>query len=225
MGVRMVDGKIVTDADMPLGEAMQDVDDQPPGDLFSDAKHADFSCETCGEPLTYSGRGRYPRFCADHKPNARQAAGTQPKRGGTLRNEDALRAALLERYMQLGALASFIHPAYGMGIKQRAEQAVDADLEYAKVSPTFRRSLQSLIEKSALGVVIAVHASMLAPIIVGERAKAARKQAERQGAPRNTQPTATAPPRPNAQVFTFPNAESEKIPETVNAATMPGMPG
>lgn len=29
-----------------------------------------FSCEVCGTPLTYAGKGRYPRFCADHKPNA-----------------------------------------------------------------------------------------------------------------------------------------------------------
>lgn len=238
MGVRMVDGKIVTDDDMPLGEAMSEV----PDDTFTapnvDASSTDSLCLVCDQPIPYGGRGPRPKYHPEHRPTAPKR-NMAPSRSGTLRNEAALRAALLERYMQLGMLASLAHPAYGAGIKTKAEAAVDADIEYARVSPSFRRILESAVEKSALGVVIAVHASMLAPIVVGERAKAARKGAARQAAtqaptsspireaPRGqARPSQPTPAPTDAALYDlFPSQESDAAPESINAGAMPGMPG
>lgn len=241
MGIRMVDGKLVSDDDMPLGESMQEVPDSPTAPATPANDSTDPICEVCDEPIAYSGRGRRPKYHPEHRPQAPKRDGS-PTRNSTLRNEAALRAALLERYMQLGMIATFAHPAYGQGIKQKAQQAVDADIEYARVSPTFRRVLESAVEKSALGVVIAVHASMLAPIVVGERAKAARKGAVKQAqaqaragaqGPRSSTapsapppPSRPAPPPTDADVYDlFPSQESDVAPETINAGAMPGMPG
>lgn len=246
MGFRLVDGKLVSDDDMPLGESMSEAPDavfqsaEPPAITFGDNEPL---CEVCGDPIPYSGRGRKPKYHPEHRPTAPNRSASTPNRNATLRNETALRAALLERYMQLGVLATFAHPAYGAGIRQKAQAAVDADIEYAKVSPTFRRTLESFVEKSALGVVIAVHAQMLAPIVIGERAKAARKgalrqaqrqaQGQAQGQPPMREAQSTqAPSRPRPTVVPdatvtdlYPSQESDVAAETINAAAMPGMPG
>jgi hypothetical protein len=68
-------------------------------------------------------------------------------------------------------LAGLVHVAYGMSIREKAEAAVEADLEYARSNDRFRKYLESSLEKTALGAVIAVHAAMLQPIAVGEMAR------------------------------------------------------
>ncbi len=57
------------------------VDDAPatvPADEPAPDRH-EYACEVCGAELTYGGRGRKPRFCAEHKKSAssgsRRAAG------------------------------------------------------------------------------------------------------------------------------------------------------
>ena len=232
MGVRLVDGALVDDGEPTvIEEVPQDVTDEPSPPVTG----GDPLCEVCGEAIPYAGRGRRPRFHPEHRPTAPRRSASEPVRGNAIRNEANLRAALLARYMQIGNLLSLIHPAYGMGVKQKAEEAVNADIEYARVSPTFRRNLEAMIEKTALGAVIAVHGAMLAPIVVGERTKAmakgARVKQAQTATPSPPPPAPTARPMPgpsrtgNVFVGDFPTLESDVAPETVNAGSMFGMPG
>jgi hypothetical protein len=48
-------------------------DEAPDADPPQSSGTMDLSCEVCGVPLIYGGRGRKPRFCEDHKP-ARSAS-------------------------------------------------------------------------------------------------------------------------------------------------------
>lgn len=36
----------------------------------------ELTCEECGKPLTYAGRGRKPRFCEEHKPGRKSSSGS-----------------------------------------------------------------------------------------------------------------------------------------------------
>lgn len=51
----------------PLDFSSLPHDDAPPGATTEPPPYA-LTCETCGTPLLYSGRGRKPRFCDEHKP-------------------------------------------------------------------------------------------------------------------------------------------------------------
>jgi len=250
MSVRMIGGKLVSDDEEPFTET-------PPEEAERDAPRPGLTddgypiCDGCGKPnyeWQPGNRGRKPRFHKDCRP-------VSPQRGvrqGT-RNEAALRDALEQRYLSLARIASMIHPAYGKGINEKIEQAVNADLAYARVNPRFRKALEKGLDKTALGEVIAVHVSMVAPIVVGESAKRARAKAAATGKgkpeqpksgptpqPRQAPPQPPPPPPDNVHRIrpddegdpmmpgeyeaTGPAGES-RIPETVNAAAMPGMPG
>lgn len=234
MGVRLVNGELVNDDGSTADPIAESVDEIPSGirESSSDAPE----CEVCGGEIPWAGRGRRPKYHPEHRPTAPKRSGSQPARSGTIRNEAALREALLARYMQMGGLLSMLHPAYGMGVKQKAEEAVNADIEYARVSPAFRRSLEAMLEKTALGAVIAVHVAMFAPVVVGEQAKRMRKKGEK-AQTRNVpvqSPPATArgpqappqtPPPSNVHYGDFPSTESDAAPESINAGALPGMPG
>jgi hypothetical protein len=234
----MVNGAIVGDGEDGVSVPVVEAPSESVGD-------ADIypTCETCGDinyEWTPGTRGRRPRYHAECKPvSPSRSGGTTPRRSRGLRNEAALRDALLQRYYQLGDLASLMHPAYGMGIKQQAEAAVEADIEYARVNPTFRRYLETGLEKTALGAVIAIHAAMLKPMATGivaqQRRKAASKPPKRP-ASSTSRPTPsgpivdgeTTPDMGGATVYDFgtPDAEGDNsLDKPSNAAAMPGMPG
>lgn len=87
----------------------------PPGGGIG-ADSTDFTCEVCGVPLSYSGRGRKPKFCDEHKSSrpssggtgARSGSGTVPERelNQALANLDsAYEAMLMPLYMASGDAA------------------------------------------------------------------------------------------------------------------------
>lgn len=224
MGVRLVGGELVNDNGSTEIPTVEEVDEGP---AFTESTSGAPQCEVCGEDIEYSGRGRKPKYHPEHRPTAPKRSGSAPARSGSIRNEAALREALLSRYLQIGSLLSMMHPAYGRGVRQKAEEAVNADIELARVSPAFRRTLEGMLEKTALGAVIAVHAAMLAPVVVGESANAQRRKAAKAEAPRQAPRPAARRPEPPSDNVThmYPSTESEVPAETVNAAAMPGMPG
>lgn len=60
------------------------------------------SCQSCGSPVTYSGRGRKPKFCADCKPTAPKAVRTSVK------SVDILIAQMTDMYAAVGMGLSFM---------------------------------------------------------------------------------------------------------------------
>lgn len=250
MAVRLVDGKLVDDeTNAPVDPVAETVTEIPSPESSATADGYPL-CEGCGavnyewQPGT---RGRKPKWHKDCKPVSpnRSAGG-----GGTgrvsFRNEAALREALLGRYHMLGSLFAMVHPAYAESVRQNAERAVDADIAYARVNPSFRKHIESFCEKTAAGEVIAVHVAMFSPVVLGEYARrkrqAPRPQARTQSPggsppppgraqPRNDETARQSPIDPQADNVTRLRPPSD-MPgedrgpdETVNAGAMPGMPG
>jgi hypothetical protein len=242
MGFRIVDGAVVTD-DVPAPTDTPSGDTIPTPEALTEADGIP-TCESCGKPNHewWPGkRGRKPKYhegCRPVTPNRSASSGSR----SAFRNEGALREALVNRYYMLGNLLSMLHPAYAVSIRDNAERAADADIAYARVNPAFRKRIESLMDKTAAGEVVAVHVAMLAPIVVGEASKRARRKAEapppsqaRTDAGQGTQPgngsreRASNPPRPdNVTRLRTPDegmpGETRGPDETVNAAAMPGMP-
>lgn len=186
-------------------------------------------CEGCGQ-LNYDyvpgTRGRKPRYHSDCKPETPQRASTRSR--GRVK-DDVLREALLIRYYQMADIAGLVHVAYGMSIREKAEAAVEADLEYARSNAKFRKYLESMLDKTALGAVVAVHLAMLQPIAVGEMSRrrgnqvrtpasaGQRKQQFRRPAP---------PPRPQAPQppSDAPSATDEAVPDLSVVPDLPDDP-
>lgn len=229
--MRLVGGKLVGDNDEPL--------ESPVLTEVTDDGNDTRKCETCGTGLYYAGRGRPPRFCEEHKPISPNRTGsTSPRRNTTLRNEGALREALAARYMLIAQISQWRRgPVVADNIRSKIDRAVEADINYAKVNPSFRKLLEAMVEKTAAGEVVAVHIAIFGPLVVGEVAQRSRKQSRpnSQGEGESRQPNATTqpqpPPQPPAQPDNVRNlrdampAEHEgSSAETVNAGAMEGMP-
>src|SRR4051812_18875175 len=121
MSLRMVGGKLVSDDEAPIETQLEEAErDSPKGNLTEDGYPI---CDGCGQ-ANYEwqpgNRGRKPRYHKDCRP-------VSPQRGVRTgsRNEAALREALEQRYMSLARIASLVHPAYGAGIREKIEQAVN----------------------------------------------------------------------------------------------------
>jgi len=52
----------------------------------------EYACEVCGKPLEYSGRGRKPKYCEDHK-GGRSKAGSTPRKSTAKADATAKQAA------------------------------------------------------------------------------------------------------------------------------------
>lgn len=212
MPLRLINGKLVNDDGEPA--AIGDDEISPITGTASDERR----CEDCGTPLFYSGRGRPPRFCDEHKPvsPSRSRSGTTtPRRSSSLRNETALRESLTARYLMLSNIAALRHPAYATSIRDKIERAVEADIAYAKVNPSFRRVLEGMLEKTAAAEVVAVHVSMFAPVIVGEAANRGRKKATRPDQGEGSKPSPETP-RANRQPPPQPPSSPPSQPRPTN---------
>ena len=61
-------------------------------------------CEVCGIPLSYSGRGRKPKFCDEHKKKAGSSSGKAATRPS--RKNSELAAAATESLVQINSLVA-----------------------------------------------------------------------------------------------------------------------
>lgn len=216
----MVNGAIVDQDGTGVGAVID-----PPSEDVSDAEIYP-ACQGCGL-LNYEyvpgTRGRRPKYHAECKPEQPQRAATRTR--GRVK-DDVLREALLIRYYQMADVAGLVHVAYGMSIREKAETAVEADLEYARSNAKFRKYLESMLDRTALGAVVAVHLAMLQPIAVGEMARrrthnprtpesaGQRKQGFRRPAPT---------PRPQPTQTSSPAGETvEPVPDTLSV--VPDLP-
>jgi hypothetical protein len=257
MTVRMVNGvPVSTEGDIVKDLEVDDMDIDPETggyteDAYEELQKAsaneELVCQAdgCGEPLTYGGRGRKPKFCSIHKRNPSgtispdRNAGQSKNRG--FQGEAQLREALTARYFALSGMVLLLtkNPNYAMLIRSQVEECVNADIEYARTNPTFRKWLQGGVEKSAAASVVIAHAKMFAPIVMGENAKRMTKAAPNVPQNGNGQ-SGFRFPRPSAGPHSAPNSApkpptalydptTDDAPdvsgESINAGNIPGMPG
>lgn len=131
------------------------------------------TCETCGLPLTYGGRGRKPRFCAEHKPN-RSTVNTTGKRRGP-KSKRVLRGHPLVEMLATGGwgLAGGIvegsaeTPGQVAAGRVMQVQSPDAGIRIARLLDPWTRKLTWLNSVSEGGPLADIAAIVLPPILVG----------------------------------------------------------
>lgn len=101
--------------------------DIPPGADETDARETstsapgeDLSCETCGTPLQYGGRGRRPRFCNEHKPPRQSRTGTVR---GSAADVNAALAQMDVLYSLAGGALMMFRPELASAFAARADLA------------------------------------------------------------------------------------------------------
>lgn len=144
----------------------------------------EFSCETCGKELTYSGRGRKPKFCDDHKRSS-----SSSKSSGSSSNNEKLAAAALDVLVQgnnVGVMILSLAQMYGTAsaVSQREEAFRATALEALKADPGMARSILkagATSGKAMLMMAYGMLAVSVAPVAIQEfkeKRAAARDQEE-----------------------------------------------
>lgn len=105
----------------------------------------DLTCEVCGTPLVYGGRGRKPKRCDEHKKSgARTSTGT---RRSSTRDVDAALAALegFETILQFGLMWASPHAA--ADFETRRESLTARNQKILEADPALAKRLSSAASK------------------------------------------------------------------------------
>lgn len=110
-------------------------------------------CETCGTPLTYGGRGRKPRFCADHKPTravSKRSTGT---------NVDVLIGQMTEMYAGIGGTIGMFPPLItdGMMVSASANALAESWRPLIMRDSAVRKFWEKVCTGGGWGAVIMAH--------------------------------------------------------------------
>ncbi len=137
---------------------------------------AGLTCETCGLPLHYGGRGRKPRFCDEHKPNRKAVDGsTRPPRKPGRKTKRVQRGHPLVEMLATGGwgLAGGIVEGGASTAGQVAAgrvmqvQSPDAGIRIARLVDPWTRKLTWLNSVSEGGPLADLAAIVLPPLLVG----------------------------------------------------------
>lgn len=131
---------------------------------------SDLACQVCGRPLVYSGRGRKPRFCEDHKPSKSQA-----KRPATRTSADVNQAlAVMDQfyrgagfliYLMSTKPADYSTPRASHEWNEvQVPRLLAADREIFTADPKLCAQINKLGGKGGFGMFIAVHAMAIFPV-------------------------------------------------------------
>lgn len=111
----------------------------------------------CGMELEWSGRGRKPKFCDEHKrrtsPKDAPAPGQRRPRGFAGRLEN-VQQALTEQLVETGAMVSVVLPCTGITLTKRSERTAAALANIAADNPRMLEILEqtaSILPKIQLG--------------------------------------------------------------------------
>ena len=131
-------------------------DDKPPsGDMF---------CEVCGVALEYSGRGRKPKRCLEHRANKNSSSG-----GGTkVKNVDAMVEAIEEFYLTISTVVGFV-PGGQQDMMEIAGNSHKLAMSWEgllKNDPKVYKMWQRILGGSGWGAVMMSHAMVAYPILM-----------------------------------------------------------
>lgn len=102
-------------------------------------------CDVCGDPIPYSGRGRRPKKCAEHKTRttARQgAASVRRSSGKTAARITALENDLTKEFALFGKGVAKVLPTFGVTVVKRAERTAAALARIAEDNPKLMQILE-----------------------------------------------------------------------------------
>lgn len=121
-------------------------------------------CETdgCHNTLTYSGRGRRPKFCDEHKAQ-KPATGTKRQTGW--QKGDTVEANLTKLLNWSAAGIMFINPADGKVIAKGGPAVAHELVELARIDKRFRPYLEWLAAPGKYGPLTLATAALVLPIM------------------------------------------------------------
>lgn len=149
--------------------------DIPPG-ASDDIPSPDLTCETCGKALTYSGRGRKPRFCDEHKTKS-SGSGTRStvsdrELNSACENLNATYNALLMPMMLVSPQAAQVWESQIDGLNARNRVILANNRNLVK-------RINAAGEKGGNIAFILSHGIALAPVVIAFRLDMAARRAER----------------------------------------------
>jgi len=188
---------------------------------FPGVESADLSCEVCGTPLVYGGRGRKPKFCDEHKKSgSKSGSASSPKRstGNTERallHMETLYDGLATVLAMSGNEASAGYLADKVAkVQEQNRLAFDSDPKLAQMVCRFG-------EKTGKGIFIAANVGLIVPVLGIARVEMTLKRNAKRGAEPEPEPE-SGPQRP----YTAPQAAqpSAPAPQAQPGAPKPGNP-
>jgi hypothetical protein len=131
--------------------------DVPPAD--------DLTCEECGTPLTYAGRGRKPRYCAEHR--KQPAANPRKVPSGRIGSTDALVNQISNLYMVLGTVLGMSKATTfdGMIVASNAAELAESWRPILDSNPKVRAFWEKASTTGNLSVLIGAHIGVILPIM------------------------------------------------------------
>lgn len=134
---------------------------------------AEYTCEVCGTALTYSGRGRHPKRCAEHKSRTAGARKATSRTSSTAKARADLAGNLAKSFGMLGVGLSNFMPVTGVTMFKRSENVANALVKIAEAHPAMMATLEAsavameyvnLVEAGgAIGVAVMVDLQKVKP--------------------------------------------------------------
>lgn len=156
------------------------VADIPPADPVdtapSNGSAGAYTCEVCGTPLTYGGRGRPPTRCADHKRAGSSSGGTTARRSS--RDVDAAMAALNASHTSLSFLLMMLAPDAATAWEAGRPSLDDRNRRILEADPALAKRIATAASKGGAGALVISHLIAVAPaaVIAGSKYRTARAE-------------------------------------------------
>lgn len=119
---------------------------------------APFRCEVCAIPLEYSGRGRHPKRCSEHKTSKSSSS------IGAKGNLKALEPMLADTYRGMAMLVSMADELAGMEIAHSADKLAHSWIVLAETDPKVAKFLKRATTGTGWGGVMMAHLMVALPI-------------------------------------------------------------
>lgn len=114
------------------------------------------SCVVCGAPVEYSGRGRKPKYCSEHKPSRGQSAVSGKSSVLVTRAIDELTVL----YGVLGQGIKFRQPLAGELIFENRDKLAESYRMMLETNARFRKLFQKIESSAAILPIIAAHGQL-----------------------------------------------------------------
>jgi hypothetical protein len=129
-----------------------------------------FRCEVCGTALEYSGRGRHPKFCDEHRKNKTSAGSSGSGSATGFKGKAQLEVALADLYRSVAFGVGIFDQFDAMTIAGSADSLAHSWIVLAETDPKVRKFLQKITTGTGWGAVILAHMMIAMPIMINHNA-------------------------------------------------------
>jgi hypothetical protein len=148
----------------------------------------DRTCVICGTPITYSGRGKPPIYCDDHKTRSRTTSSATPARSGN-KDVDSACAALHGVYESMLYPFQLMSPRAGAAWAEQIEGLDARNRVILSGDPKLARRIVESAAKGGATALVVSHAIAVIPVTLIVTADIRERRAEARAA-RETEYTA-----------------------------------